>query len=55
MVNVQFVTEIKNMTVSDNTNKSEGLCSFFAYFGKISAKTSKNLATNALKNPDRFP
>ena len=42
------------MTVSDNTIKAEGLGSFFKNLGKISAKTGKNLATNALKNPARF-
>ena len=42
------------MTVSDNTIKAAGLGSFFKNLGKISAKASKKLATNALKNPARF-
>ena len=42
------------MTVSDNTIKAEGLGSFFKNSGKISAKATKKLATNALKNPSRF-
>ena len=44
----------KSMIVSDNTIKAEGLGSFFKNLGKISAKASKKLATNALKNPARF-
>ena len=42
------------MTVSDNTIKAEGLGSFFKSLGKISAKTGKKLATDALINADRF-
>ena len=42
------------MTVSDITIKAEGLGSFLKNLGKISAKTSKKLATNALKNSVRF-
>ena len=42
------------MTVSDNTIKAEGLGKFFKNLGKISAKTGKKLATNALKNPADF-
>ena len=42
------------MTVSDNTSKADGLCSFFKNLGKTSAKAGKKLATNALKNPARF-
>ena len=41
------------MTVSDNTIQAEGLDSFFKKFGRISAKASKKLATNALKLPGR--
>ena len=44
----------KSMTVSDNTIKAEGLGSFFKKLGKTSAKASKKLATNALKNPASF-
>ena len=44
----------KTMTVSDNTIKAEDLGSFFKNLGKISAKTGKKLATNALKNPAKF-
>ena len=54
MVIVQFVIEKKSMTVSDNTIKAEGLGSFFKKLGKFSAKASKKLATNALKNLARF-
>ena len=42
------------MTASDNTKKAEGLGSFFRILWKISAKTGKKIATNALKNPARF-
>ena len=42
------------MTVSDKTIQAEGLGSFFIILGKISPEASKNLATNALKNPARF-
>ena len=42
------------MIVSDKTKKAEGLGSFFKNMGKISAKAGRKLATNALKNPDRF-
>ena len=45
----------KSLTVSDNTIIAEGLGDFFKKFGKISAEASKKLATNALKNPARFP
>ena len=48
---VQFVTEKKSMTVSDNANKAEGLGSFSKNLGRISAKAIKNLATNVLKKP----
>ena len=54
MVIVQFVTEKKSTTVSDNTIKAERLGSFFKKLGKISAKAGKKLANNALKNPARF-
>ena len=43
------------MIVSDNTIQAEGLGSFFKNLGKISAKASKKLATNVLKNPARAP
>ena len=43
----------KSMIVSDNTIQAEGLGSFFKNLGKISAKASKKLATNVLKNPAR--
>ena len=42
------------MIVSDNTIKAARLGSFFKNPGKISAKASKKLATNALKIPTRF-
>ena len=42
------------MIVSDNTKQAEGLGSLFTNLWKLSAKTSRNLATNALKNPSRF-
>ena len=41
------------MTVSDNTIQAERLGSFFENLGKSSAKASKHLATNLLKNPGR--
>ena len=44
----------KSMTFSDNTIKAEGLGSSFKNLGEISAKASKELATNALRNPARF-
>ena len=44
----------KTMTISDNTIQAEGLGSFFESLRKISAKTSKNLAINALKILARF-
>ena len=44
----------KSMTVSDNTIKAEGLGNFFKSLGKISAKSDKKLATDALKNPAIF-
>ena len=44
----------KGMTVSENTIQAEVLGSFFKNLGKISAKTGKKLATNALENPARF-
>ena len=53
MVTVQFVIEKKSMIVTDNTIKAEGLSSFFKNLGKLSAKSSKTLATNVLKNPGR--
>ena len=40
------------MTVSDNTIQAEELSSFFKSLGRNSAKAGKNLATNALKNPE---
>ena len=43
------------MKVSDNTIKVEGLGCFFKYLGRISIKAGKKIATNALKNPGRFP
>ena len=43
----------KSMIVSDNTIQAEGLGSFFANLGKISAKAGRKLATNVLKNPGR--
>ena len=43
----------KSMTVSDNTNKAEGLGSFFKNLGKISAKAGKKLAKNVISNPGR--
>ena len=42
------------MIVSDNTIQAEDLGDFFKKLGKISGKTAKNIATNALKNPSRF-
>ena len=42
------------MIVSENTIKAEGLGSFFKNLGKISVKTGKKLATNALKKPARL-
>ena len=44
----------KLLIVSDDTIKAEGLGEFFKNLGKNFAKASKNLATNALKNPTRF-
>ena len=44
----------KSMIVSDITIKAEGLGSFCKNLGKIIAKASKKLATNALKNPPKF-
>ena len=44
----------KSMIVRDNTIKAEGLGSFIKNLGKMSAKATKELATNALKNPARF-
>ena len=44
----------KSMTVSDNTVQAERLGSFIKDLGRISAKASKKLATNALKNQSRF-
>ena len=41
------------MIVSDNTIQAEELGSFFKNLGKISAKASKKLATNVLKNTGR--
>ena len=41
------------MTVTDSTIKAEGLESFFKNLGRISAKASKKLLTNALKHPSR--
>ena len=43
----------KSMTVSDNTIKAEGLCSFFKHLGKILAKAGRKLATNVLKKRAR--
>ena len=43
----------KNMTVSDNTIKAEGLSSFFKILGKTSSKAGKKLAKNMLSNPGR--
>ena len=43
------------MTVSDNTIKAEGLGDFFKNLGKVSSKAAKKLATNAFRNPSRFP
>ena len=51
---ISFCNKKQYMTVSDNTTKAVGLCSFFKNLGKISAKAGKNLATNALKNPAKF-
>ena len=44
----------KSMAVSDNTIKAEGFGSFFKKLRKISANAGKKLATNALKNSNRF-
>ena len=44
----------KSMVVSENTIQAEGLGDFFKKLGKVSGKTAKKLATNALKNPSRF-
>ena len=41
------------MIVSDRTIQVEGLGSFFATLGKISAKARKKLATNVIKHPGR--
>ena len=43
----------QSMKVIDNTIQAEGLSSFFKNLGKVSAKASKKLATNVLKNPGR--
>ena len=43
-----------SITVSDNSIKAEGLGCFFKKLGKISAKATKKIASNALKNPARF-
>ena len=43
----------KSMIVSDDTIQAEGQGSFFEKLGRISAKASKELATNNLKNPGR--
>ena len=43
------------MTLSDNTIQAEGLGSYFKKLGKFSAEAGKEIATNALKNPARFP
>ena len=42
------------MIVSDNIIQAEGLGGFFKKLEKTSAKASKKIATNALKNPARF-
>ena len=42
------------MTVSDIRIKAEGLGSFFKILRKISAKASKKIATNEVKNPAIF-
>ena len=44
----------KSMIVSDNVIQAEGLGVFFKKLGKVSSRTAKKLATNALKNPARF-
>ena len=44
----------KSMIVSDNTIQAEGLGDSFKKLGKVSGKTAKKLATNALKKPSRF-
>ena len=44
----------KSMIVSDNTIQAEGLGDFFEKLGKVSSKTAKKLASNALTNPARF-
>ena len=44
----------KSMIFCVNTIQAEGLGNFFKKLGIISAKTGKNLATNALKNPGRI-
>ena len=41
------------MTVSDNTNKAEGLSDFFKNLGKKGLNVSKKLAKNVLSNPGR--
>ena len=41
----------RSITVSDNTIKTEGLGRFFKNLGRRSAKASKKLATNVIKNP----
>ena len=53
MVCVQFVREKNSITVSDNTIKAKNPGSFFENLGEISAKVSKKLASNVLKNPGR--
>ena len=42
------------MIVSDNTIQAEGIGDFFKKLGKVSSKSAKKLARNALKNPSRF-
>ena len=40
--------------MNDNTIQAEGLGDFFKNLGKVTSKTAKKLATDALKNPARF-
>ena len=44
----------KSMIVSDNTIQAKRLGDFFKKLGKVSCKTARKSATNALKNPSRF-
>ena len=56
LVGLCEVCNRKKSTIdSDNTIQAEGLADFFKKLGKVLGKAAKKLATNALKNPSRFP